>query len=92
MQELPGMQQQIDISTATFMVLETSHYPIFDEAAEVFWTLRYWPIAVQDELAAARDRIFGYRDRYKLQLQADQQQLQRQLQQLQVEMLQKPQL
>lgn len=84
LQELTAMQLAIDDSSATFSILETSHHQLLDEAAEVFWRLRYWPIAIQDELAAACDRLYGYRNRYKLQLQADQQQLQKEMKQLQV--------
>uniref|UniRef100_A0A383V949 AAA+ ATPase domain-containing protein n=1 Tax=Tetradesmus obliquus TaxID=3088 RepID=A0A383V949_TETOB len=82
-QELPSIQQQIDDSASTFAVMEGSHHPLLDESADVFWQLRHWPSAVQDELAAARERIWGYRNRYQLQLQEDQRQLQQDLQQLQ---------
>jgi hypothetical protein len=84
MQELPSIQQQIDDSASTFAVLEASHHPLYDEAADVFWQLRHWPNAIQEELAAARERIWGYRNSYQLQLQEDQRQLQQDLQQLQV--------
>jgi tRNA/tmRNA/rRNA uracil-C5-methylase (TrmA/RlmC/RlmD family) len=84
LQELPSIQQQIDDSVSTFAVLETSHQALLDESADVFWQLRHWPNAVQEELAAARERIWGYRNRYQLQLQEDQRQLQHDLQQLQV--------
>jgi tRNA/tmRNA/rRNA uracil-C5-methylase (TrmA/RlmC/RlmD family) len=84
LQELPSIQQQIDDSASTFAVLEASHHPLFDEAADMFWQLRHWPNAVQEELAAAMERIWGYRNRYQLQLQEDQRQLQQDLQQLQV--------
>jgi hypothetical protein len=84
LQELPTIQQQIDDSASTFAVLEASHHALFDEAADVFWQLRHWPNAVQEELEAAWERIWGYRNRYQLQLQDDQRQLQQDLQQLQV--------
>jgi hypothetical protein len=84
LQELPSIQQQIDDSASTFAVLEASHHPLYDEAADMFWQLRHWPNAAQEELEAARERIWGYRNRYQLQLQEDQRQLQQDLQQLQV--------
>lgn len=83
-QELPSIQQQIDNSSSTFAVLESSHHPLPDESAVLFWQLRHWPMAIQDELVAARERIESYRNHYKQQLYADQQQLQEDLQRAQV--------
>lgn len=84
LQELPTIQQQIEDSGSTFAVLETSHHLLLDDSADVFWQLRRWPTAIHDELAAARERVWGYRNRYQLQLQEDQRHLQQDLQQLQV--------
>ncbi|KAF6265404.1 dynein heavy chain 6 [Scenedesmus sp. NREL 46B-D3] len=84
-QELPTIQQQIEDSGSTFAVLETSHHLLLDDSADVFWQLRRWPTAIHDELAAARERVWGYRNRYQLQLQEDQRHLQQDLQQLQCE-------
>jgi len=84
MQELPTIQQQIDLSVATCEVLESSQTQLTDAAADLFWNLRAWPNLVMHELAAAKQSISVYRNHYQLQLQQDQQQLQQELQRFKV--------
>jgi hypothetical protein len=76
--------EALGASTATVAVLTASHFALPDDAADTFWALQRWPLAIQDELAAAAERLGGYREDYSAQLLADQRQLQADVQQLQV--------
>lgn len=78
------MQALINASAATYAVLEASHTPQADEAAEGFWALRRAPQQLEEELAATRVRLAAYGDRYRAQLAADQAQLGAELLQLKV--------
>lgn len=76
--------EQLEASKATFNILTHSQFQMPDEAADTYWLLQRWPLALQDELDAAAERIRGYRGDFQQQLQEDQQQLQADLQELQV--------
>lgn len=78
---------QLEASKATFNILNQSQFQLPDEAADTYWLLQRWPLALQDELDAAAERIRGYRGDFQQQLQDDQQQLQADLQELQVRRL-----
>jgi hypothetical protein len=84
LQELPSIMDRLEASTATLTVLTHSQFALPDEAADTYWLLQRWPLALQDELDAAADRIRGYRGDFRQELLADQQQLAADLQQLQV--------
>lgn len=75
---------RLEASTATLAVLTHSQFALPDEAADTYWLLQRWPLALQDELDAAAERIRGYRGDFQQELLQDQQQLQADLQQLQV--------
>lgn len=79
--------EQLEASKATFNILNQSQFQLPDEAADTYWLLQRWPLALQDELDAAAERIRGYRGDFQQQLQEDQQQLQADLQELQVNRL-----
>lgn len=78
------MMEQLQASTATLAILNNSQFQLPDEAADTYWQLQRWPLALQEELDAATERIRGYRGQFQEQLHEDQQQLQADLQQLQV--------
>jgi hypothetical protein len=84
--------EQLEASKATFNILTHSQFQLPDEAADTYWLLQRWPLALQDELDAAAERIRGYRGDFQQQLHEDQQQLQADLQELQVKGLSAQQL
>lgn len=78
------MMDQLQASTATLAILNNSQFQLPDEAADTYWQLQRWPLALQEELEAGAERIKGYHGQFQEQLHEDQQQLQAELQQLQV--------
>lgn len=76
--------QQLEASSATLATLSHSQFTLPDEAADTYWQLQRWPLVLQEELAAAAERITGYRGEFQEELQQDQQQLQASCQELQV--------
>lgn len=73
--EKESIQSKILQSLQVAEVLEHSHHSMRDECSELYWRLRHWPVALEDELAGAMQRLQGFNDRYRKQLKADQQQL-----------------
>ena len=84
LQDLPNLMEQLADSTTVLHILTNSQFQLPDEAADTYRQLQRWPLALQDELQAAADRVRGYRGHFQEQLAEDQQQLQTDLEQLQV--------
>jgi hypothetical protein len=84
LQELPSLEQQIVESCETAALLEGSHARLTDEAVDLFWQLRNWPVLLEEQVAAAKDHLLLARDEHKHQLKRDQAQLQADIDQVQV--------
>ncbi len=70
-QELGPVHSDIRASAEAYGVLETAHYAVPEEAAEAYWQLQHCPPLLQDELAAARDRLQEQCSTHRTQLACD---------------------
>ncbi|GBF91222.1 dynein heavy chain axonemal [Raphidocelis subcapitata] len=70
--ELPALAAAASEAAAVGAVLEAGRGAVDEGGADALWRLRRWPAALEAQLEAAAERLAGYRERFRLQLAADQ--------------------
>jgi dynein heavy chain len=83
--ELPAIAASIAESQRMADVLAASQHALSDATCELFYTLVFWPARLEGELEGVRERLHRFRNRFQIQLRADQETLAADLEGLQVE-------